>query len=215
MKNTARSSTNSATRELAKENAVQTKSDVAHGLRALFVDELKHIYWAENALLKAIPKMVNNATSSELLHALTWYLKATKRHVTRLEEVFSSLGEKAQAKKCEAMEGLIKAAEEIMEHTEEGMVRDAGIILAGQKVEHYEIATYGTLRSFAKTLGERKVTDLLEQTLIEERVADEKLSEIAESFINAQAAGEGRYDDEDDEPNNPHEGSRTKRRVRI
>lgn len=124
-----------------------------------------------------------------MAEALTGHLEVTKEHIIRLEEVFSSIGEKAEAKKCEAMTGLIKEAEEIMEGTEKGVVRDAGIILAGQKVEHYEIATYGTLSSFAKTLGENDAAELLQKTLTEEKEADAKLSEIAESSINVEAAG--------------------------
>lgn len=169
-------------------NGKSKKSDVAQGLRALFVDELKDIYFAEKALTKAIPKMISKASDQHLVKALTGHLEETKIHVTRLEQVFASLGEKAEAKTCEAIVGLIKEAEDIMEHTEEGMVRDAGIISAGQKVEHYEIATYGTLCSFAKTLGENKAVTLLQQTLNEEKGADKKLTEIAESFINAHAA---------------------------
>ncbi len=164
------------------------KSDVAKGLRMLFVDGLKDIYFAEKALTKAIPKMITKATDSHLVKALTGHLEETKIHVTRLEQVFASLGEKAEAKTCEAIIGLTKEAEDIMESTEEGMVRDAGIIAAGQKVEHYEIATYGTLCSFAKTLGENKAVTILQQTLNEEKGADKKLTEIAESFINAHAA---------------------------
>lgn len=171
-----------------KENKVATKSGVAHGLRTLLVNELKDIYWAEKALVTAIPKMIQNASASELVHALSGHLEETKVHVTRLEEVFSSIGEKPEAKKCEAIAGLVKEAEEIMGATEKGVVRDAGIILAGQKVEHYEIATYGTLRTFAQTLGENKAADLLQETLNEEKGADEKLSEIAMSFINEEAA---------------------------
>ena len=169
-------------------NGKSKKSDVAQGLRALFVDGLKDIYWAEKALTKALPKMISKACDPHLVKALTGHLEETKVHVTRLEQVFASLGEKAEAKTCEAMVGLIKEAEEIMEHTEDGMVRDAGIIAAGQKVEHYEIATYGTLCSFAKTLGEDKAVTTLQQTLNEEKGADKKLTEIAESFINAYAA---------------------------
>ena len=168
---------------------VKVKPDAAQGLRDLFVDELKDIYWAEKALTKALPKMVKNATTDELVEALKAHLEETKNHVTRLEHVFEEIGEKAAAKKCEAMEGLIKEAGEIMESTEAGVVRDAGIISAGQKVEHYEIATYGTLCSFAKTLGEDAAAALLAETLSEEKEADEKLSEIAESAINIEAAG--------------------------
>ena len=180
--------------------AAKAKPDAAQGLRDLFVDELKDIYWAEKALTKAIPKMIKNATSGELAEALTGHLEETKNHVTRLEEVFSSIGEKAVAKKCEAMAGLTKEAGEIMEDTEMGVVRDAGIILAGQKVEHYEIATYGTLCAFAKTLGEDDAVALLLETLNEEKEADSKLSEIAESSINIEAADEdGEEENEDSE----------------
>lgn len=164
-----------------KKKEIKSKTDTAHGLRELFVDELKDIYWAEKALTKAFPKMIKNATSEELVDALAEHLEVTKGHVTRLEEVFFIVGEKAVAKKCESMVGLIKEAEEIMKTTEKGVVRDAGIILAGQKVEHYEIATYGTLCAFAKTLEEDEASALLEETLNEEKNADEKLSKIANS----------------------------------
>ena len=161
----------------------------AAGLRELFQDSLKDIYWAEKALTKAIPKMIKKATSEELVAALTDHLAVTQAQVSRVEEVFTMLNLKPQAKKCAAMEGLIKEAGEIMEATEEGVVRDAGIIAAGQKVEHYEIATYGTLCAFAKILGEMDVAELLLQTLNEEKEADDKLSEVAEGSINLQAAG--------------------------
>jgi len=167
----------------------KAKSDASQGLRDLLINELKDIYWAEKALTKALPKMIKNATSEELSEALKGHLEVTKNHVTRAEEVFEALGEKVQAKKCEAMEGLIKEAIEIMGSTEMGPVRDAGIILAGQKVEHYEIATYGTLVSFAKILGEDEVASLLEQTLGEEKEADVKLSEISDS-INVEATAQ-------------------------
>jgi ferritin-like metal-binding protein YciE len=171
----------------APKQAQKSSSKIAQGLRDLFEDELKDIYWAEKALTKAIPKMAKNATSQELVSALNDHLEATKGHVERLEQVFEILGKPARAKKCEAMAGLTKEGEEIMENTEEGVVRDAGIILAGQKVEHYEIATYGTLCAFAKTLGEDEIVSLLQQTLDEEKEADEKLTEIAESSINVEA----------------------------
>jgi ferritin-like metal-binding protein YciE len=165
-----------------------TSSKEANGLRELFVAELKDIYWAEKALVKALPKMAKKATSEELVSAIDEHLSVTENHVSRLEEVFELIGEKAVAKKCEAMEGLIKEAEEIMEETEEGVVRDAGIISAAQKVEHYEIASYGTLMAFAATLGENDAADILKQTLEEEKEADESLSAIAESSINVEAA---------------------------
>ncbi len=165
-------------------------SKSSQGLRDLFEDELKDIYWAEKALTKAIPKMVKNATTDELVDALNDHLEVTKGHVERLEEAFEVLGKAARAKKCEAMAGLIKEAEEIMEDTEEGVVRDAGIISAAQKVEHYEIASYGTLCAFAKTLGEDEVVSLLQKTLDEEKEADQTLTQIAESSINVEAEQE-------------------------
>lgn len=156
-------------------------------LMKLFEDELKDIYWAEKALLKAIPKMIKNATSAELIEALTSHLAETENQVERAEQVFDLLDKKPSAKKCEAMEGLIKEAGEIMESCEEGAMCDAGIISAGQKIEHYEIATYGTLVAFAKILGEEEISNLLQSTLDEEKGADVKLSEIAAS-INIEAA---------------------------
>jgi ferritin-like metal-binding protein YciE len=163
------------------------ESEVADGLRELFEAELKDIYWAENALLKAIPKMIKNASSDELITALEDHLSVTEEQVSRLDQVFEIIGVKAQGKKCEAMAGLIKEAEEIMKETRKGDVRDAGIISAAQKVEHYEIATYGTLRTFALTLEEHDAADLLEETLQEEKDADQSLTEIAEASINAEA----------------------------
>lgn len=156
-------------------------------LMKLFEEELKDIYWAEKALTKAIPKMIKNATSEELVEALENHLVETEGQVTRLEQVFEMLGKKAIAKKCEAMEGLMKEAEEIMDECEEGAMCDAGIISAAQKVEHYEIATYGTLRQFAETLGLNEAVELLQTTLDEEKAADEKLTEVAVSAVNVEA----------------------------
>lgn len=159
-------------------------------LMKLFVDELKDLYWAEGALVKAIPKMIKNATSHLLIEALTAHLDETKEHVNRLENVFSLIKVKAAAKKCEAMDGLIKEASEIMESCEEGSMRDAGIISAAQKVEHYEIASYGILRQFAETLDLSEAAQLLESTLQEEKEADLKLSDVAMDAINVDAAEE-------------------------
>ena len=138
--------------------------------------------------LKKIPKMIKNATSQELIDALTKHLEETEEQISRVEQVFESIGKKAVAKKCEAMEGLIKEAEEIMQDCEDGAMCDAGIISAGQKVEHYEIATYGTLRQFAETLGLDDAVELLQATLDEEKAADVKLTEVAVSAINVEAA---------------------------
>jgi len=156
-------------------------------LMKLFEEELKDIYWAEKALTKAIPKMIKNATSEELVEALENHLSETENQVKRVEMVFDVIGKKAQAKKCEAMDGLIREAEEIMSECEEGAMCDAGIISAGQKVEHYEIASYGTLRQFAETLGLDDAVSLLEETLEEEKAADEKLTEVAVSAVNVEA----------------------------
>ncbi|HLP54378.1 MAG TPA: ferritin-like domain-containing protein [Fluviicola sp.] len=157
------------------------------GFRKLFVDELKDIYWAEKALTKAIPKMVKQASNNELIAALEDHLAVTQTQVERLEQVFEMIGEKASGKKCEAMEGLIAEAEDIMKETEEGVVRDAGIISATQKVEHYEIASYGTLVAFANALGESDAAELLEETLNEEKEADQTLTDIAMSSVNLDA----------------------------
>jgi ferritin-like metal-binding protein YciE len=159
-------------------------------LMKLFEEQLKDIYWAEKALTKAIRKMIKNATSEELIEALENHLMETEEQVKRVEQVFELAGKKAVAKKCDAMEGLIKEADGIMEECEEGAMRDAGIISAGQKVEHYEIASYGTLRQFAETLGLTEAVALLEETLNEEKVADEKLTEVALSAVNIQASEE-------------------------
>ena len=157
-------------------------------LQQLFEDGLKDIYWAEKALTKGIPKMIKNATSEELVEALTEHLAETEEQVARLEQVFELMGQKAVAKKCDAMAGLLEEAEGIMEECEEGAMRDAGIIAAAQKVEHYEIATYGTLRQFATTLGLTKAAELLAATLAEEKAADAILTEVAVSAVNIEAA---------------------------
>ena len=159
----------------------------ASGLRDLFEDQLKDIYWAEKALTKAIPKMIDKACSPDLVDALNEHLEITEQQVTRCEEVFAAMNMKPTASKCEAMEGLIKEATEIMSSTAEGSVRDAGIICAAQKVEHYEIATYGTLAAFAKQLGENKAMSLLVKTLNEEKEADVSLTKLTEAHVNEEA----------------------------
>ncbi len=169
------------------------KSGAAAGLRELFEDQLKDIYWAEKALTKAIPKLIKNATSQELKDALTDHLDVTEEQVSRCEEVFASIDMKPIASKCEAMEGLMKEATEILESTEPGSVRDAGIICAAQKVEHYEIATYGTLVAWAKQMGETEAASLLEETLNEEKEADETLTEVAEANVNEEAEDEDEH----------------------
>lgn len=158
-------------------------------LRKLFEDSLKDIYWAEKALCTALPKMAAKATSAELVKAIEKHLEETKGHVQKVEEVFGIFDKKAVAKKCDAMDGLIKEAKGIMEETDKGAMRDAGIIAASQKVEHYEIATYGTLRTYAEILGVQEAADILQGILDEERQADDALTGIASS-INIEASEE-------------------------
>ncbi|KLT67328.1 ferritin-like domain-containing protein [Pedobacter sp. BMA] len=160
-------------------------------LQELFADGIRDLYWAENHLVKSLPKMISAATSPELVAAIESHLVETKDHVTRIEEIFTLLREKPIAKKCDAMEGLTKEGEGIIEETEPGTAtRDAGIILASQKVEHYEIASYNGLFQLATTLGLTEVADILEKTLSEEKLADSKLSDIAGNEINYKAAEE-------------------------
>ena len=161
-------------------------------LEEFFKDEIKDIYWAEKHLVKTLPKMAKAATSPELQEAFTNHLEETKVHVERLEQVFTLLEEKAQAKKCDAMDGITKEGDGIIEETETGTsTRDVGLILAGQKVEHYEISTYGGLAQLARNLGRDDVAELLEQTLQEEKAADQLLTTVAEESVNYQAAEEG------------------------
>jgi ferritin-like metal-binding protein YciE len=160
-------------------------------LKDFFTEELKDIYWAEKHLVKTLPKMAKAATSEELKNAFNDHLDVTKNHVTRLEEVFGLIGQKPQAKKCEAIEGITKEGESIIEDTEKGTsTRDVGLILAAQKVEHYEISTYGGLAQLATTLGLTDAASLLCKTLAEEKEADTSLSGIAENHINYEAAVE-------------------------
>lgn len=189
MKTTSMERQTNKTARPQQSKAGEIKSNASQAFRDLFTDSLKDIYWAEKALTKALPKMIKNATSNELVEALTEHLKVTEEQVQRLEDVFETIGEKAVAKKCEAMEGLIKEAEQMMKDTEDDAVRDAAIIAAGQKVEHYEIATYGTLCTFAKMLNENEAATLLHKTLNEEKEADETLSDVADT-INVEAIEE-------------------------
>jgi ferritin-like metal-binding protein YciE len=160
-------------------------------LKELFIDELKDIYWAEKHLTKALPKMKKAATSEELATAFEDHLTVTEKHVERVEQVFEILEMTPRAKKCEAMEGLVKEAQNLMEELPKGSaVIDAGLIIGGQKVEHYEIAAYGSLVQLAKTMGENEIADLLQQTLDEEKQADQLLTELAVSGINITAENE-------------------------
>lgn len=166
---------------------VKPKNSAAEGLKELFIDELKDIIYAERALLKALPKMANNSSSTKLKSAIQKHVDVTEMQVERLKQVFDILGESDRGKKCDAMEGLIKEGDSILEETEPGPVRDAAIISASQKIEHYEIASYGTLIAFAKTLREDKIASLLEETLNEEKDADVTLTKAAYNDINFDA----------------------------
>lgn len=166
-------------------------------LEKFFIDSLKDIYWAEKNLTKALPKMQKAATTEELQSAIEEHITQTEEHISRLEQVFEILGKKPQAKKCDAMEGLIKEGESVVEETEDGsMTRDVGIIVSAQKVEHYEIATYGSLVQLARTMGQDEAADILEQTLEEEKQTDANLTSIAENNINWEAEQEDEEDEE-------------------
>jgi ferritin-like metal-binding protein YciE len=184
----------------AKSTRTNVRSGTGQGnsqLEKFFTDSLKDIYWAEKHLTKALPKMQKAATTEELQSAIEEHLTQTKEQVSRLEQVFELMGKKAQAKKCDAMEGLVKEGESIVEETENGsMTRDVGIIAAAQKIEHYEIATYGTLVQLATTIGMEEAADLLRETLEEEKQTDQNLTEIAENNINWKAGQEGEAEEE-------------------
>ena len=160
-------------------------------LMEFFKDELKDIYWAEKHLTKALPKMSKAATTEELKTAIDNHLAETEEHVSRLEQVFKLMDETARGKKCEAMEGLVKEGQSVIEDTEDGsLTRDVGIIVSAQKVEHYEISAYGSLVELAKVLGKEDVAEILQQTLEEEKKADATLNEVATSNINWEAEQE-------------------------
>ena len=160
-------------------------------LRELFVEELKDIYWAEKHLLKTMPKLAKAATSEQLRSAYQQHITETEGQVERLNQVFELMGMGPRAKKCEAMDGLVKEAHSAIEDTDKGTAtRDAALIISSQKAEHYEIASYGSLMALAKVMGENEVAQLMKQTLEEEKRTDEILSQLAESTINLKAEAE-------------------------
>ena len=172
----------------------------AENLHELFVDELKDIYDAEKQLTKALPKMAKAAESQELRAAFEEHLEITRMQVNRLEEVFKSLGMAARGKTCEGMKGLIEEGQEKMQELEKGATLDAALIASAQKVEHYEIASYGTLATFAEIMGHQDAKDLLGQTLDEEKEADEKLTQVAGQInFEAEAEAEGEEGEEEQE----------------
>jgi ferritin-like metal-binding protein YciE len=176
-------------------------------LNDLFLEQLKDLYDAENQLIKALPKMAEAANSDDLREGIEEHLEQTKGHAQRIETIFENLGEKAKAKKCRGMEGVIKEGNEALEEDMDPDVRDAAIIAAAQRVEHYEIAGYGTARTFANLLGEREAASLLEETLNEEKETDAKLTQLAEE-INVAAEKE----DEGEEAESGTEKRTTRRR---
>ena len=172
-----------------------TAEAVNSKLREFFVEQLQDIYWAEQKLVKTLPKMEEAASSGGLKQAFNGHLQETKNHVSRLEKVFDLIGEPADAKKCHAMAGIVDEGEEIIDETEENTAqRDVGLIFAGQKAEHYEIATYGGLIQLARTLGYDEAAEVMGVTLAEEKKADSKLTQIAESGVNMQAKEEVKED---------------------
>jgi ferritin-like metal-binding protein YciE len=156
-------------------------------LQDLFVDQLKDLYNAENQLVKALPKLAKSATAEELQTAFTEHLEETKGHVERLTEIFKELGVSPGGKTCKAMKGLVEEGAEMMDEDADPAIMDAGLIAAAQRVEHYEMAGYGCVRSFAKLLGNNQAAKLLQQTLEEEAAADEKLTKLAEKVVNPKA----------------------------
>jgi Uncharacterized protein conserved in bacteria len=160
-------------------------------LNDLLMHELKDLYSAEKQLTKALPKMIKAADSADLKQAFENHLTETEEHVKRLEKIFQQLEFSGRGMKCKAMEGLIEEGKTVLEEEMDDNVRDAAIIAAAQRVEHYEIAGYGCARTFAQRLGQDDVADLLQQTLDEEKAADEKLTQIAMEHVNAEAAMSG------------------------
>jgi ferritin-like metal-binding protein YciE len=154
----------------------------------LYVEELRDLYSAETMIIKALPKMVKAASSEQLQDAFQEHLEQTRGHVDRLEQIFQKLDVRARGKKCKAMEGLLEEGKEMMQQDAEPAVKDAALIAAAQRVEHYEMAGYGCARTFARILGDEEAASILQQTLDEEGAADKKLTEIAEQAVNQEAA---------------------------
>ena len=184
-------------------------------LRELYVDQLRDLYDAENQLIKALPKMAKGATSEELREGIEEHLEQTRNQAQRLEQIFERLGEKPKGEKCKGMEGVIKEGSETLEKDMDDDTKDAAIIAAAQRVEHYEIAGYGTARTYANLLGESEAAELLEETLEEEKETDQKLTQLAEE-INVEAAEGADEEESEQEESRPSRarsssGSRKKR----
>jgi ferritin-like metal-binding protein YciE len=191
-------------------HTVEDSAMKMESLRDLFIDELKDLYSAENQLIKALPKMAKAATSRVLREAFLSHLEETRGHVQRLEQIFEHLGGSPKGKKCKAMEGLIEEGKEVMEEDAEPEVMDAALIAAAQRVEHYEMAGYGCVRTYAELLGEKDALKLLQKTLNEEGACDDKLTKLSEA-INVEAEGS-----ESDEPESTMpKGRATKKRRAV
>lgn len=211
----SKGATGAAKTSRANKSSASTGKSAAMGkresnslLKEFFVEQLQDILWAEKALVQALPKMQGATTTKELAEEITAHLSETENHINRLEQVFDMMGVPAKAKKCEAMDGLIKEANNIIEETGKGTAtRDAAIIMAIQKMEHYEIATYGSLVQLAKTIGMNDVAELLAQTLAEEKGTDQALTQIAESNINEEGAQEQKGKMKEDDDQHTEEGS--------
>jgi ferritin-like metal-binding protein YciE len=179
---------------LSKENTMKMET-----LQELYVEQLRDMYDAENQLMKALPKMAKEAANEELKAAFEHHLEQTEEQISRLDRIFEELGEKAKGHKCKAMAGLVEEGKELMEEDADEDVMDAGLICAAQKIEHYEIATYGCLRTYAEMLGFDEQADLLQETLDEEKDTDENLTELAVSCINLEAEEGEESEDESEE----------------
>jgi ferritin-like metal-binding protein YciE len=177
---------------MATEIITLSENTTAHSkLKEFFIEQLQDILWAEKKLVKTLPKMKEAATTIRLKESFNDHLKETEKHVERLHEIFELINEEATDKKCKAMSGIVDEGEDIIDDTDKGSAqRDVGLIFAAQKVEHYEIATYGGLASLARTLGYSQISEILEKTLLEEKQADEMLTYIAENGINYAASTE-------------------------
>jgi ferritin-like metal-binding protein YciE len=182
------------TEQSAKKKGSLQQQESPTYLQKFFIDQLKDMYYAEQELLKALPEIKNAATSEELEDAIEDHMKQTQRHVKRIEKIFHMIGQKPEGKKCEAMDGLLRECRNIIKETEEHtMTRDAALIIATQKIEHYEIASYGGLVALSVTMGMERAADILDKTLAEEEDNDQLLTDIAETYINVEAEHEGAY----------------------
>jgi len=177
-----------------KSDMQQDQEESPSYLQKFFLEQVKDMYYAEQELLKVLPEMQSAATTEELEDAIEEHTQQTKRHIRRLEKIFHMIGQKPEGKKCEAMDGLLKECRTILRETEENtMTRDAALIIAAQKIEHYEIASYGGLVALAITMGMERAADILDKTLAEEEDTDQLLTDIAETYINVEAEHEGSY----------------------